>query len=432
MPPSLMDQPSNAIEESLPFVEDELLDDPEVSQLLGDIDSSVSFLKTSPKEEKVKNFLSTDHFLGKFYEEMEQQEEISDLEESAIEIIKNELIKKMDVVNTMVDTLIESQRQNLIRRGLPREPVDMVAVEINHITDVVKMTRSVFPTLPILHLAAAAHDSYKYNTGGKMELGLHELASTALGPLLVEKLLQKHKSELEIDDRHIALIKKIVQRAILTHGTDEFPEKNATYSTNNRIGELFGSVYPKITKRSWSLLKNNTSAAALTTAGLNYLDAVTGTSYTSFIKYNNITTYSNEYLARQDTTLTFFLTHKILGGFDSNISLESGRLIQAKIQSKELQNIITENTKVRDILLAVINGQRKKVTSEMRGQRGKVSQLFNEYNKLIASFSNLKNTVIQAKESDNQTTDLQERKQFDAQLISFITLTHILTTSLQK
>ncbi len=390
---------------------DELLDDIEVSHLVDDIDKSIDTINSGPVDNRANNFLTSNTFLTKFYDQMEQEPDLNEGEEEKLDAINAQLENKRDVVNEIIESLIESQRQNLIRKGLPRKPIDQVAVEINHIKEVVRLTQDIFPSLPILHLAAAVHDSYKYKNG-KMELGLHEIASTALGPVLVEKLLRKHMSKLDIDLDEIALVKKLVQSAVLTHGSDEFPERVANYKNSSKVGNLFGSVYPKTSKRSWTLLKKRTNTTSQTIAGLNYLDVITGTNINSFIKYNYAPSHSNELLSGLDMTLSVYIGQKLLSGFKENIEMYSGELLQEKIDLPELKKIIDENTRVKDIIILVINGERRGLFLKLRN-RGIASILKSAYTKLETKFRKLQKTCRQGRNG------IEERNEFNAQLIIF-------------
>lgn len=414
-------------------IPNELLDDIEVSTMLENIDGSVDLLNTTPSDERIKQFVDPDNFLGNFYKERELAPEISEQEDKKLEKINHHLNSNKEVVNQIIDTLIESQKVNLINRGVPKDTVD---VEIKHITEVVALTKRIFPNMPILHLAAAVHDSYKYNSKGQMELALHELTSTALGPLLVEKMLLKHKSEIlfgndetekrEINHDEIQLILKLIKRALETHGTDEFPDQTAAFTDNDNpnIGILYDSVKPRPSKNSWSLLDQKASSASITIAGLNYLDAITGTNRTSFIKYNNPITYQNSIFIQEIQTPADYVTKKLFSSFESNIGMVSGEKLSQLENIPDIQNIdelkqiVRENRVVKETIEYVLSKNHTPLIESFG--YGSTIHMLRLASYLEGSFNKLRNTVIEKKNDAVNIFYLNERKKFDVELNLFI------------
>lgn len=414
----------------------ELLNSQEVLQMAQRLDANIHYIngtipngktnensfKTTFKE-KLHLFLDkkkSENFLPAFLEKMDSKaSDITRAEGLRLDASNNLLIDKQVEVDHIISILIEAQRQNLTKRGVDPKAIE---VEINHIKDVVALTKNVFPKLPVLHLAAAVHDSYKHVAKNYNELGLHELASTAFGGVLVETVLKKFGSELGLDNSAIALIKKLVERAIFTHGTQEYPRINTAYDQKHpQIGALHGSdmhVRPK--RNSYDETRNPSRTVAFTILGLNYLDALTGTDPNSLLKYNLASSHQK---ITASASLEDYFIMSLFNSFESNMTMKSGREL-LKLENQALDEVIARNNKVKEMILLVLSRKKFKLRTKFRLSRKEIGDIDNKHSELLRSFRQLQDT--------NEHDSFYERSHFNNLLEEFVTYIANVVTSPQK
>jgi hypothetical protein len=416
-------------------------------------DHIIEINKGDNPQEKLSIFLHEDNVLTKYWETANVEPELVIKEQEALEIISEEkLEKEPELINKLVDILIEAQTQNLIKRG-----VKNVDVEIQHIKDVVTNCQTVYPNLPILHLAAAVHDSYKFNEDGKIELGLHEIASTYTGTQLVKELLINNKIDLNLNLNEIELIVKLVKRTILTHGSDEFPEKKTSFQDDQMVGILFSSIYPKNTKTSSSLSKSQVEKNKTTTTitALNYLDAITGTDYLAFIKYNNPAIYENSKFLKSNSeeglsirNLGDFFDKCLFDSFTGNLGMDSGLLLlQSDVLNlkdetpNELDNehlfaldkIVRKNIFVKNVIEAAAKKDETRLI-KLVGKDASTILLY-EVTKTQASFSKLLDAVDSSQnqvELKKPTSLPTERAEFDQEVENLINTCYQVATKVDN
>lgn len=363
----------------------ELLGNAEVSRTISTIDKNIQYLNQAETFfKKIRRFLYSfpdkkRTFLRSTWKEMEKPEteltveEINKLKE--ITDVLNDDPEKIQLVQEIIFTLIAAQDKNLKNRNLEEY---RIVIEINHILDVVKHCQKVFPKNLILHLAAAVHDSYKHVSKNYTELGLHELASTALGQVMVREILLKHQLVLGLKQEDIELIVKLIKRAIYTHGNFEFTELQSQPTSHDRIKNLFGQLYIFTKKRSVNPTDKKPNNANLTIAAMNYLDALSGTNATSFIKYNAF--YSTQYILDFDSLADYF-QDAIFSSFKSNMESPAGNFLRLH-KNSILARFIRENRQVK-----------KNIESALE-EKFSNAEIEQAYVNLKASFDNLSNNEI--------------------------------------
>jgi len=383
-------------------------------------------------ESKKEKFLDTnqpDNFLGRFAKEVNENSiEFSKEEGDELNNINGLLLEKNQIVDEIISVLIETQRLRLITIGLDPKKINS---EIIHIKKVVALTKIAYPTFPILHLAAAIHDSYKYDKNASFQLGLHELASTYLGTELIKDILNEYKTKLELNTDQINLTSKLIKRAVLTHGTTEYPMLNASYSDQDHpeIGNLHGNdIYFRPNQKSTDI--NVNSIVDISVMGLNYLDALTGTEAESFIKYNH--NYRNHQLFFQKTLKNYML-NSIFSSFDSNINMLSGKKLDKSL-SPDINTVILKNLEVKRLLSALVSGDIGFVKKYDKAEANKGIKLLkikaeHEFKKLCLEFN------TSQKDADNNLTTESEvkinnqRTNFDNALFNLIIHAEVLVNS---
>lgn len=398
-----------------------------VSDVYDSIDLHLNFINQDPHvEQKRKKFLSRAGYkvkteiglvgrkkqsLHDYWIRSNNEKEISTQEQTLLETISQEKLEKNPrIVTEIINILLAAQRLNLSNRH-----VSSTETEMAHIEEVTRNSQAIYPDLPILHLAAAVHDSYKFNQKGGLELGLHELTSTITGTALVEKILEKYKKELNLNPREIKLIVKLIKRAILTHGTDEFPERESDYK-KGAVGTLKNIwIYAKNKKRSWTLFEKKQNKATKTIAALNYLDALTGATANSFVKYNNPATYPNAILLDSYVpyrvgikTLGAFFEKCLFKSFQDNLEMKSGKLLRSE-NNPQLYQKTEEIVFIKTAIELTVHGNQKKL-GQLIGDQD--AQYLIQICKATAgaSFNKLL-TAVERKNNPDLAT--RERSEFD-------------------
>ena len=185
---------------------------------------------------------------------------------------------------------------------------DVIRNELLHYRAVYELAQNFYPDNMLLQIAALVHDSHKYDASGKMQLTLHELASTLTGGQLVDAALKKavESGVIDLKPEEIAATTKAITRAILTHGKGEFPQKKS--QPNPVEGEntedlywLWGQLYPvpKVDAHP-SDPKQPRDTLQDVVSGLNISDIFTGNDPSSLKKYNLV--YSNDVLGSLSTS----------------------------------------------------------------------------------------------------------------------------------
>lgn len=407
-----------------------------VSDVYHSIDLHLDFINQDPHvEKKRQKFLSRSghkvkteigligrkkQSLHDFWVRVNNEKEISTHEQNLLETIsKEKLEKNQKVVTEIVNILLATQRLNLSNRN-----VGSIQEEMAHIEEVTRNSQTIYPDLPILHIAAAVHDSYKFNQKGGFELGLHEVTSTITGTALVEKILEKYAKELNLNQNEIKLIVKLIKRAILTHGTDEFPERESEYK-KGAVGTLKNIwIYARNKKRSWTLFEKKQNKATRTIAALNYLDALTGTTANSFIKYNNPATYPNSIFLDSYVpyrvgikTLGVFFEKCLFKGFEDNLEMKSGKLLRNE-NNHQLDQKTKEVIFVKTVIELTVHGNQKKLEQLVNQQNAKhlislcdmTARTY--FNKLLAAVETKNNPELAA---------TRERSDFNESVKTFIT-----------
>ena len=351
-----------------------------------------------------------------------RKSEFNDVEITNLTKISKKLSEKPDANIQIIKVLLSVQEQNLRQRGLNEKAIK---TELKHISDVVSLSQKVFPGNPILHFAAAVHDSYKHVSESKTVLGLHEVASTALGPVLLKETLLRFAEQLDISEYEVSLITKLAQRAIYTHGTEEFPANNTdcSQSPQKRLGELFGGLSMLTKKNSWKSYKHNQNIATETVAGLNYLDGLTGTDPNSFIKYNLF--YSTPYIIEKRGTLKEYILSDIFSSFQDNITMTAGKLL--RVQGNDaLENVISTNTKIKNLIQLSAEGKFREL-EVLYGEKN-TNGLKHAFSKVKLNFQ-----ILRLNHLDGKNTKLNRQK-FDFELNSYIILAEqmVKTTYSQK
>lgn len=417
----------------------ELLDSPEVTKVIQTLDSNVHFINqtgpfvTTDKNEKTYS-RKLDRFLGKnlglrtrlkvafgrskqfflrdFWQDMESEEaEITHSEAAQLKSISEKLEQHTPLIAELTQVLLEAQKINLERRGLDKKQID---IEQKHITEVVELCSLIFPQFPILQLTAAVHDSYKHVAPGYTELGLHEIASAALGPELIGKVLTDHAEQLGLSLREIQLIQKLAKRAIYTHGNGEFPEQKSFSSAHVWIRNLFGGLYVLPKKRAArNIFSTNLSTADLTIVAMNYLDAVTGTNHTSFIKYSSF--YSSNQIV-ECVSLSEYFENYIFQSFETNMNMASGIVLQ-RLRIENLDKLIQTNRLVKKLLDISLSNNPEQLKKYLMSQ-GQVNSILDNVTYTKAALSELKIAV-------NSGENIAEtRKIFDARFSGLVNAVH--------
>lgn len=422
----------------------ELLSNAEVDTVAKNIDDNIHYINgTSPNNsgikqnhfpfnEKLKRFLNKDNsknFLFEYWQKMDSESlDFSTKEGAILDQINNKLLQNFDVTTLLVEILIAAQKQNLLGRKVSPK---IIEIEIQHIKDVVALTRNIFPKLPILHLVASVHDSYKHVEDNYNELGLHELTSTAFGSTLVKTILERHKQKIGITSEEITLLNKLVMRAIFTHGTNEFPRNNAVYSKEYpKIGILNGNdIHIKPKRNSFDESNNLSKTVKYTIVGINYLDALTGIDSNSLIKYNLAS--KSKKIAQYPSVGDYFFV-SLFNSFESNVNMPAGRELR-KLNNPNLETHIAKNREIKRLLEWSLKHKSwyiylwygKKSGAEIKEKR----------NYLILQFKKLQETVNESSLDQNSSENKvqQQRIEFDVAIENFVNCaTNIVTSSRQR
>lgn len=423
----------------------ELLSNSEVDTISKKIDANIHYIngtipnntnnleqKQLPFEEKLSRFIDQDNpenFLPKFWQQMDSEKsDITDEEGIQLDELNNQLLQSSELVTQLIAVLIDTQRQNLLQRNVDPKVIE---IEIQHIKDVVAYTQSIFPNLPILHLAASVHDSYKHVEKNYNELGLHELTSTAFGGALVNTMLNKYKQKLDLNPEKISLINKLVMRAIFTHGTNEYPRNNTVYSKKHpQIGALHGNdVHIKPRRNSYDESENPSKTVRHTILGINYIDALTGTDANSLIKYNLAS--QSEKIAQHTSVADYFFV-RIFNAFESNINMPAGKILR-NLKNQNLDNLISKNREVKNLL----EWSLKHKNWRIRLKYGKEfsEKIKENRNHLILQFKKLQKEVEKGslEPNSNKVKIQQQREKFNTAVQTFINYAAAtVTTSHQK
>ena len=343
---------------------------------------------------------------------------------NSIDSINKRLLENEQVVSSMIDDLLNAQRLNLRVRGIPE---DKIEIEIGHIQDVITLCKNIFPDLAVLQLFAAVHDAYKYLQPGNVQVGLHELTSTILGPELLAAVLKKYQPQLELSDLEIENIIRVSRRAIYTHGKEEFPDKNSTEipptEDEHTALEEFQSktitqvrmldkpvgiqLYIKTQKEAVTHEPDleQPNSIQILTAALNGADAATGSHYKSMIKYNGH--YPTALVVESD--LTQYFQNKLFSSFASNLQTESLLALVNTIQyGSSVKQLINDYSGIMATIMQSLDQNREVKRESLREPR---QELFASFNSLKTAFTTQATTTEQS----------SLRKTFDTALSNFIT-----------
>ena len=207
-----------------------LLENQEVKDAYNSGDEAFEQISLARNEDKGKAFVES--AFGKTRREMEAEgSEFSPQERERINVLNRKLAENPTALEFLLGTpperdgvVFEAISQNLESRKGEFLTEERITNELSHYRDVFTIVKKLCPNDILAQLAAIAHDSGKYDTEGRMQLGLHEVDSTETGAALATAALKTFQKQLGFTDQDIALAHKTIRRIIYTHGNGEYPE----------------------------------------------------------------------------------------------------------------------------------------------------------------------------------------------------------------
>lgn len=340
------------------------------------------------KKERVKNSVFFEEFKNIDSSPEFNQEQIKKLDE-----INEKLQINPQLTEKIINRLLDIQANLLSDRN--NEAIK--PVEIGHIKQVVELCQRHYPDNIIMAIAAAVHDSYKFTNNNKMELGMHELASTYFSGFLLDTVFKEFKQELaeDLEENDISLIKTAVKRAVFTHGFKEYPYNNSKKDPNYpELNTLFGvQVYPVPQEKTSIVDVNQNNIYTESIAGLNAMDMIVGSMALSYVKYNN-TFDKSKFNSPDYPDFASYVEKYIFNSFEGNVNSDALKyLLQINNDSeKPLPKFIEKLTFFRDLTVMLMSNidSIDKLSSNVAIKLNNENKHADENYKIVVKFNKIK------------------------------------------